>query len=983
MAAILVPVFAGGDAVLPSSLSIGVYNNPPRITTTPEGQPSGFHIDLLDALLQGTGIQRIYVAGTWEEILTRLEQGEIDMALDVAYSEERARLLEFSATPVITSWAVVYAAKDSSIRTFTDLAGMTIAVMKDSIHTTGIGGVVNLAREYSIDCDFLYLESQDACFDAVRKGLADATVVNRLFGLLNETGDNPYRTEITFNPSQIRYAFKKGGAYNEALITLFDERLGRLQASADSAYYRAFEKHLSPQISKEKKIPSWLGPVVVLTIALFSVLLLFVFSLRAGKKDKAEFFRFLGSTESMGDIRQKITDATLVAYSLFSLPLVFSAIYHTLTVAYDPFIWVYIPIHILPGILALFRGKLKLELKITLLLILLFLSGTMIIAARGNSGLGFTYFFLASILSIMLYGRRSGIATLAAGLAITIIFAILSALGILDVNRVVSTYFLSPAAWIFSVMSFYMMFFAILGGMQKFYSSLMDAVVNLEQRIAERTQHIESINDDLKQEIAEHIKTEEMLTSARQEAEMANKAKSSFFAGISHEIRTPLNAILGYSQILVHDGALSKESLRQVETINSSGEHLLGLINEVLEMSRIEAGKAEVTLARCNIATILREVEDLFVASAARKGITYTVSVPDDLDEYVITDGSKLKQILINLVGNALKFTDFGSIKVEAIRQNAAQRGDCARKILFSVSDTGKGIAAGDIAKIFEPFEQTEEGRLRGGTGLGLSISRKYCQLLGGDLSAESRLDTGSRFSFYIEALPANFECVEAPEEQARIASIEDGKTPRILIVDDKALNRDILSRMLEPIGFPIRQATDGQEALGIIETWMPEIVLLDLVMPGLSGKGLIQALRSGRNGNALKIIVTTASVAEFDRDSAVELGADALIDKPVMESVLLAEIQKLSGIKYGYKNRLGESAEDPAREAGLAASLAALPADLLIKLRDSIKLGDIEEVGSLAEKIAEVDRELAGTIAGMAESFQLDRLIKLADSIR
>ncbi len=987
-AVILVPPVAAQDPGLPSSLIVGVYNNPPKISVSPEGQPSGFQIDLLDAILAGTGIKRTYVTGSWEETIERLNRGDIDLALDVAYSDERASFIDFSEKSIITNWAVVYASKNSTIRTFSDLDGKTIAVMQNSIHTTGSGGIVKLVKDYGITCDFLYLPTQEAGFAAVRNGLADAVVVNRLFGLLNEDGGEPYRTSITFNPSQIRYAFRKGAASNKALIALFDEKLGKLQATENSAYHKAFAKYLSPQLSKEKKIPSWLGSIVLLSIALLSAFLLFVFSVKAGKKDKEEFHHFLEGLRSMGDIRQEIVDSTLVAYALFALPLIAAAVRHVLVVAWDSFIWMYVPLHLIAGILALLRKRLKLELKILLLQGLFFFSGTMIIAMRGNSGLGFTYFFLAAIVAIMLYGRRWGIATLAAGLAITIIFAILSLVGVLDVRRTASAYFLSPTSWIFTVMSFFGMFFAIMGGMQKFYSSLMAAVVNLEQRIAERTQHIEAINKDLKKEIDEHMKTESMLSFARQEAEMANKAKSSFFAGISHEIRTPLNAILGYSQILARDSTLSSESHRQVETINASGEHLLGLINEVLEMSRIEAGKAEAILGRCNVATILREVGDLFAASAARKGLAYSVNVPDSLDEYVMSDGSKLKQILINLVGNALKFTDSGSIVVEASSEDIAQRDDIAhrdipvRRLVFTVTDTGAGIEPGNMAKIFEPFEQTEEGRLKGGTGLGLSISRKYCQLLGGDIAVESQPGKGSRFSFHVEVLPCDMKCLDEPETQVRISSIAGGKAPRILIVDDKAMNRDILARMLEPIGFSLKQADGGQTALETIKSWTPDLVLLDLVMPGLSGKALIQTLRSGSLGRNLKIIVTTASVSEFERASAEELGADALIDKPVMEGVLFSEIRRLTGIEYGYEQLSHRSTGNSASEEGLASRLTSLPAETFLTLRDSIKLGDIEEIVSAAARIADFDPELARTITKMAESFQLESLMKLADSV-
>jgi len=223
--------------------------------------------------------------------------------------------------------------------------------------------------------------------------------------------------------------------------------------------------------------------------------------------------------------------------------------------------------------------------------------------------------------------------------------------------------------------------------MKDFYTSLTKAVVNLEEGIAERTRNIKAINEELKNEIDEHMKTEEKLSQARHEAEQANRTKSSFFAGISHELRTPLNAILGYSQILMRDASLSKESMRQVETIKTSGEHLLGLINEVLEMSRIEAGKVRLDLSPCAISSVLEEIRMLFAGQASRKGLAFSVREESPLPDCVMTDRSKLKQILINLVGNAMKFTDSGFIDVRVA--GSAQHPDIVE---FSVRDTGKGI---------------------------------------------------------------------------------------------------------------------------------------------------------------------------------------------------------------------------------------------------------------------------------------------------
>lgn len=737
---LLVSAFGADSPPYPSLLTVGVYDNPPKLSVSPSGKASGFHIDLLDAILEGTGIEVRYVAGTFEESLQRLERGEIDLLLDVAYSDERALRFDFTTESILTNWAVVYAGRYSKIENFTDLDGARVAVLKDSIHTTGKEGIVAMAAEYGISLNLIYLDSYDECFAALRSGKADAAVVNRLFGLMSETGDDPRRTSILFNPSQIRYAFAKGGEHNAALIALFDSRLNSLKASPESAYRRAFDTYLGPQISKETSGLPWLGIATTLVIAILFMLLFIVYAIRVGKSDKVEIQRFIDNLQTMEDIRKSIVNNSLVAYSVFSLLLALMAIRHLVIVGNDIFIWFYLPAQILPAVISLFKDRLSLSFKTTALLILLLLSGTVITLARGNSGISFSYFFLAAILSTMLQGRRLGMATLASGLAVVLMALILNYTGILHSTVTDASFFLSPSSWAFSVLSFFMFFFAILAGMKDFYTSLTKAVVNLEEGIAERTRNIKAINEELKNEIDEHMKTEEKLSQARHEAEQANRTKSSFFAGISHELRTPLNAILGYSQILMRDASLSKESMRQVETIKTSGEHLLGLINEVLEMSRIEAGKVRLDLSPCAISSVLEEIRMLFAGQASRKGLAFSVREESPLPDCVMTDRSKLKQILINLVGNAMKFTDSGFIDVRVA--GSAQHPDIVE---FSVRDTGKGIPPDAITRIFLPFEQTIEGRSQGGTGLGLPICRNYCELLGGKISAESSLGKGSR----------------------------------------------------------------------------------------------------------------------------------------------------------------------------------------------------------------------------------------------
>ncbi len=960
---------------LPDSLKIGVYNNPPKLTISPDGTVSGFHISLLDAILEGTGIRKEYVVDTWDDIVAKLERGEIDMLLDMAYSEERSHNFDFTSVSVITNWGVVYASQLSSINSITDLDGTRVAVMKDSIYASGEQGVKKLAQEFGITIDILELESQEECFAAIRNGMADAAVVNRLFGLMNEVGGNPHRTSISFSPSQIRYAFPKGAAYNQALITLIDTRLSALISTPNSAYHQAFDTFLKPQISKEAETQALIGRLSLVGIGLLFLILVVIYVMKIGRRDKIQIEQFYSNLQSMGDIRESIVDSSLAAYSIFALPLGFLALHYAFTVGGDPFIWFFVPAQIVPIFHVFFKKRVNLALKTTGLMGFLLISGTVITLARGNSGIGFSYFFLAAILASILQGRRLGIATLTLGLLVTLLTLVLSYIGVLQPFSTNPSFFLSPRSWPFSVLSFFMLFFAVLGGINKFYDSLTKAVLNLEEGIAERTKDIKYINQELKKEISEHMATEDKLRAARQEAEEANRTKSSFFAGISHEIRTPLNAILGYSQILMRDRTLSQESLRQIETINTSGEHLLGLINEVLEMSRIEAGKIQLDIAPCQPLVILDEIRSLFSGQASRKGLAFSITAQEDLPACVKTDRSKLKQILINLVGNAIKFTDSGSIEIYAAR--SAQAVD---ELEFSVRDTGKGIPATALPRLFQPFEQTKEGRSQGGTGLGLAICKTYCELLEGKIRVKSKPGKGSTFSFTIRAPDCEEGILHDQALASKVLSIASPKAPSILVVDDKAINRDIVDKMLSPIGFAVEQAENGESAIEAFRARPFDIAILDLVMPGISSRELIQALRDLPGGRKLGVIVMTGSLQENQKIDINALGADGLLAKPVDETLLLAEIKRLACIEYScIDDQEGQNTALLQNEE-LLYRLTLIPDSMAKKLRDSIISGDLEEVAQIAKEISGLDKNLGETLNELSEKFQMDRLLMLTN---
>lgn len=965
---------AAGLEALPSVLRIGVYNNPPKIGISDSGRPYGFHIELIEELLKETGIRPEYVPGTWEECLARLQRGEIDVLPDVAYSAERAESFDFNRESVLTNWAVVYAAKSASLGSIADLDRKRVAVMKDSIHTIGENGILKLAESYGISCDFLYFDSYEETFRAVEKGEADAAIVNRLFGLMNEGTYDVRRTSITFNPSQIRYAFSKSAPGGTALIELFDARLAALKQKSDSVYHRAFSKYLLPQIAKERTVPQWIGNTILLAIAITLVLALFLISSRSGKKEHGQLQRFFREYKSMGDIRVSIADHTLSSYAIFSFPLLLSVLYHLLTVEWSDLIWVYVPVLLTPAIAALFRRRLSINLKTGIVIVSMFATGILTLVFWGNVGTGFMYFLTAGLVVGIVYGKRSGLAVLTLGLVITVILEIIAQNAMIGIREDMISSFLSPSSWLFAIMSFFMMFFTITNGIEEFYTHLIDAVENLEQRIAERTEYIDSINKNLQVEIVEHNKTEEKLEAARLEAEQANKAKSVFLAGMSHEIRTPLNAILGYSQLLMRDKDLSAEARREIETIGTSGEHLLGLINEILEMSKIEAGRVEIHEGICFIPGILKQVRDMFEGTAAGRGIDFSLAVAGNVPGCIVTDESKLKQILINLVGNAFKFTDSGFITID-VSASAEDSG----MISFTVSDSGKGIEPENIERIFQPFEQTREGRLKGGTGLGLSISRQYCSLLGGELVAESEIGQGSRFTFTIRAKVCMESEVETKGSDTATIGIKSGSVPRILVVDDKEANRDILVRMLQPLGFPATAASSGQEALDMVDSWAPDLILLDLIMPDLSGKDVLRILRTDPDKGNIRIIVLTASAQENDKDEVLSLGANAFIRKPFRQNDILDEIGSLFGLEYFHEARKSDDAQAVALTAqGLAERMAALPEDLIRRLSEGLNMGDLEEVKNLTAEMDSIDPVLAEAIRKMADDFSVGPLLDI-----
>ncbi|GAB4198067.1 MAG: hypothetical protein OHK0022_16910 [Roseiflexaceae bacterium] len=401
-------------------------------------------------------------------------------------------------------------------------------------------------------------------------------------------------------------------------------------------------------------------------------------------------------------------------------------------------------------------------------------------------------------------------------------------------------------------------------------------------------------------------RAEQELRRARDAAEAANLAKSTFLATMSHELRTPLTAMMGFSQVLGYDARLSTDQREYLGIISRNGEHLLTLINDVLDIAKVESGRMTLAEAVVDLPALVEDICDMFRLRLHNKGVALHVLYGEDVPARVRVDDRKLRQVLINLLGNAAKFTAQGSITLRIAAQERPDQPDVPL-VLFVVEDTGPGIAPEHQERIFEPFSQAPEGSaMHEGTGLGLTISRAFARLMGGDLTVESTLGQGSRFT-----LAAPLALVQEPQvitEQSegarRVVGLAPGSQPcRLLVVDDRADLRRLMVALLAPLGFELREAANGLAALAIARDWRPHLVWMDLHMPHLDGSSSARQLKAELQP-APAVVALTASISAADHIAALRAGCDELLCKPVRLDQLLNTIQRHLGVRYVYADQ-------------------------------------------------------------------------------
>jgi CheY-like chemotaxis protein len=452
---------------------------------------------------------------------------------------------------------------------------------------------------------------------------------------------------------------------------------------------------------------------------------------------------------------------------------------------------------------------------------------------------------------------------------------------------------------------------------------------------------------------------------------------------MSHELRTPLNAVLGFSRLLKNDPAATPQQRETLDIIVRSGEHLLSLINTVLDMAKIEAGQVGVKESEVDLHRLLHDMESLMGAGAVEKGLRFALELDPDLPRFVAVDADKLRQVLLNLLGNAIKYTDSGGVKLRARPANV--RGTGAARVRFDVEDSGPGISQENCERVFLPFVQVgAPAPVHVGTGLGLAICKQYVELMGGRIGVDSEPGRGSVFHFTI---PVNVvPSLAEPDEpmHGRVLGLAEGQPRyRLLIVEDQPENRLLLRRLLDPLGFELQEAVNGQEAVALFEKWHPDLIWMDIRMPVMDGVEAARRIRATPAGINTKIIALTAHALDEESAPIMAAGCDGLVRKPFHEQDLFEALAQHLRLKFIYESASPqESVEETPDLSVRPGQLDALPAQLRQDLRQAVIELDTARTQALIEQVTGRDAALGRTLNTLARQLDYKRLLKLLETI-
>ncbi len=476
----------------------------------------------------------------------------------------------------------------------------------------------------------------------------------------------------------------------------------------------------------------------------------------------------------------------------------------------------------------------------------------------------------------------------------------------------------------------------------------------------------DNLEDEVQQRTAD-------LVLARNAADAANQAKSVFLANMSHELRTPLNAILGFSNMMRRDPLLPDKHRQNIDIINRSGEHLLTLINDVLEMTKIEAGRVQLENAPFDLGSMVRDVTDMMQIRAHEKGLRLLVDQDSRFPRYIVGDEARLRQVMINLMGNAVKFTREGGV---TLRLGTSE--DISSHLLIEVEDSGPGISPEDQQRIFDPFVQLGEQGDSKGTGLGLSITQQFVQLMGGSISLQSTPGKGSLFRVDLPLNEVIAADIAKPKEleKGEVVGLAPGQPEyRILIVEDQRDNQLLLANLMESVGFQVKLAENGNQGVELFQSWHPHFIWMDRRMPVMDGMEATQRIRQLPGGKEVKIVAVTASAFIEQRAEMLDVGMDDFVRKPYRSNEIYECLSRQLGVRYIYEGM--PEPEQPAM-ALTQEMLSVLPEGLRDELTIALESLETKRIALVIQQVASYDLALQKTLTHLAENFDYSAILKV-----
>jgi signal transduction histidine kinase/CheY-like chemotaxis protein len=519
----------------------------------------------------------------------------------------------------------------------------------------------------------------------------------------------------------------------------------------------------------------------------------------------------------------------------------------------------------------------------------------------------------------------------------------------------------------------------MLGTLKQNEEELQRTQKNLRQDIRQRVKvekEIRDLNDNLETIVQDRTKA---LEEEKEKAEASNRAKSAFLANMSHELRTPLNAILGFSTLMTQSSDIPETEKDNLKIINHSGEHLLQLVNDVLDMSKIEAGHVRLDAEDFDLGELIRNITDMMRIRASEKGLQLLVDQTSKFPRIIHGDAPKLRQILINLLSNAIKFTNQGGI---TLRLDTLEDDDCNLVLKFEVEDSGTGIEQKDIERIFMPFEQLANATSQKGTGLGLAITRQFVNMMGGDIHVQSKPNEGSIFSFSIQVKHATTDVdliSHGGPGGKTVISLADGEPEwRILVVEDQLENQLLIQKILKQIGFQVKIAENGAKGIELFQTWQPHFIWMDRRMPVMDGLTATRKIRQLPGGDQVKIVALTASVFKDQRDEVMEAGSDDFVRKPYRPEELYDCMARHLPLHYRYAED-GELEDEGSKLLNLSKQdMTQLSETLRDSLYGAAVIGDAQSITEIIQTLPEAQIALASGLRKLVDAYRFDLIMEL-----